>query len=177
MVRRALAAAAAVALVLGAAAPARAETRAEQWRALAEQTLQRFEDVDNVAEQGKTGGTFYTRTYAWAAEASGRLRGWDDPRTQRYLTKVLSLKTPDGGFGIGWPVDVLSDGTTNPASTTYTVSMAHHVGEAFLEAYKHDALPAAEVQNLVNQIMATPRINTAAGDCVAYSKHPNDSVV
>lgn len=176
MVKRWIAAGAALVLLGTAAAPARAATRSDEWRAIAVTALDRFEQIDHVGDQGNSGGNLRTSAYGWAMEASARLRGWDDQRTRRYLDKILSQKNPDGGYGLGYAYDVLDDGTLNPATTTYTVTDVHHVGEGFLLAYEAGVLAKAELQNLVNLTMTTSRINTAAGECVAYSRHPNDAV-
>lgn len=148
--------------------------RADEWRALAVTALNTFEATDNVGDGGT--GSLKVMSYGLAYEASGRLRGFDDVRTQRYLAKILSMKNPDGGYGLPFAYDVLGDGTVNPATTTYTVTLADHVGAPLLEGYRRGAVAKAEVQSIVNLIMSTPRIDTAFGQCVAYSRHPNDSV-
>jgi hypothetical protein len=178
-VRRVLSAFAAAVLTAAFLCPptaARAD-RGDQWHAIATTALTKFEARDNVGDLGNGGGTLRTSAYGWAAEASGRLRGWNDARTKRYLTKVLSQKNPDGGYGIGYAYDALGDGTINPATTTYTVTVTHHVGEAFLEAYRAGVLPDAELRSLVTLVMTTTRIDRAEGQCVAYSRHPNDAAV
>lgn len=155
--------------------------RAQQWRQLAVEALTRFETYDHVATGGapSTGGCGpaypgvgqRVAAYAWAAEASGRLRGWNDPRTQAYLDKMLSMKNPDGTYGLPCDYDQFNDGTVNPKTTGYTVTMAGHVGATELEAYKatHDPVIGADLHNLVLKIRATPQINTAAGTCLAYT--------
>lgn len=148
--------------------------RADEWRALAVTALDAFEATDDVGDGGT--GTLKVASYGFAYEASGRLRGYDDVRTVRYLTKILSMKNPDGGYGLLTGYDLLGDGTTNPASTTYTVTLADHVGSPLLHGYLHGAVPKAEIQSIVNLIMTTPRIDTAYGQCIAYSRHANDSV-
>ena len=154
--------------------PAAAADRADRWRALAVQALDAFEASDGGGDGGT--GSLKVMSYGLAYEASGRTRGWTDVRTTRYLAKILSMKNPDGGYGLPFAYDVLGDGTINPATSTYTVTMADHVGSPLLEGYKHGAVPRAEVQSIVNLIMSTPRIDTAQGQCVAYSRHANDSV-
>jgi hypothetical protein len=154
--------------------PATAADRGDEWRALATRALATFERTDNVGDGG-TGGQ-KVMSYGLAYEASGRLRGFDDVRTRRYLVKILSMKNPDGGYGLPFAYDVLGDGTVNPATTTYTVTLADHVGSPLLAGYLAGAVPRAEVQNIVNLIMSTPRIDTDRGQCIAYSRHPNDSV-
>jgi hypothetical protein len=154
--------------------PAAAADRGDQWRALAVEALAAFEASDNVGDGGT--GNLKVMSYGLAFEASGRLRGFDDVRSQRYLAKVLSMKNPDGGYGLPFAYDLLGDGTVNPATTTYTVTLADHVGSPLLLGYLAGAVPKAEVQSIVNLIMSTPRIDTAQGQCIAYSRNPNDSV-
>jgi hypothetical protein len=155
--------------------------RAAQWRQLALDSLDKFETYDHVAIGGapSTGGCGpaypgvgqRVAAYAWAAEASGRLRGWDDSRTQAYLDKMLSMKNPDGTYGLPCDYDQFNDGSVNPKTTGYTVTMAGHVGETELIAYKatHDPVLGADLHNLVLKVRATPQINTAAGTCIAYT--------
>lgn len=147
---------------------ARAADRADEWRAQASWALTIFDEADTGNER--------TSAYGLAYEASGRLRGWNDARTVALLNKILLQKKPDGGYGLNFAFDVLSDGTVNPASTTYTVTLADHVGSSLLEGYRNGAVPRGEIQNIVNLLMSTPRIDTAAGQCIAYSRHPNDTV-
>lgn len=154
--------------------PAAVAARADQWRALAVEALERFETTDDVGDEGDAGGDLKVMTYGLAFEASGRLRGFADPRTLRYRDKVLSMKNPDGGYGLPFAYDVLGDGTVNPATTTYTVTLADHVGEPFLLGFQRGAVPRAELQNIVNLIFSTGRINTAQGACIAYSRSAND---
>lgn len=160
-----------------------AVNRYDTWATIAQAALAKFEAVDHTA----VGGTGSTQpcgtvtaapqrasTYSWAAEASGRLRGWDDPRTTAYLNKVRSMKNPDGGWGLPCPYDQLADGTTNPATTTYSVTLAGHVGATFLEGYKHGVVTFAELRAIVVMLKNFPQINTAQGTCVAYSNAPGD---
>jgi hypothetical protein len=85
------------------------------------------------------------------------------------------LQNPDGGYGLNYAWDALSDGTVNPAATTYTVTLAGHVGMPLLEGYRAGAVPPELVQQIVDLVVATPRIDTADGICLAYSHHANDS--
>jgi hypothetical protein len=174
VVRRSLLAAAVLTAAFLWPQTAVAAVRGDQWRTLAVQALAAFEAGDSVADGGA--GNLKVMSYGLAYEASGRLRGFDDVRSQRYLAKVLSMKNPDGGYGLPFAYDLLGDGTVNPATTTYTVTLADHVGSPLLAGYLAGAVPRAEVQSIVNLIMSTPRIDTAQGQCIAYSRHPNDSV-
>lgn len=160
-----------------------------QWRALAVTALDKFESVDHTAIGGSPGalttGTGCTpsthvprwvSTYAWAGEASGRLRGWTDPKTVAYLNAVLAMKNPDGGYGFPCAYDQFNDGTLNPATTSYTVVMAGHVGSFFLADYAatHDPVVGDEIHDIVLRIKATHQLNTAAGTCIAYTDTADD---
>jgi hypothetical protein len=128
-----------------------------------------------------------TNTYAWALEAEFRLNGYDTDYGRQLLNKVYSQKKPDGGYGLPVAFDAFGDGTVNSADTTYTVTLAGHVGPPFLLGYQHgiDAVIApdgttwslkAELKSIVSLLVATPHIDTAQGMCLAYSRNPNDTL-
>jgi hypothetical protein len=153
-------------------------TRSQQWRALAVQALARFRADDDGAQR--------TNTYAWAAEAELRLNG-DTPYLRQLLNKIYSQRKPDGGWGLNFAHDKFDNGTINDINTTYTVTLAGHVGPPFLLAYQRgiDVITApdgstwsikAQLKVIVNLLMTTPRIDTAQGQCLAYSRNPNDNV-
>jgi hypothetical protein len=158
-------------------------TRSERWRAIAVQALATFEAVDHTAIGGPgstqpcgtvTAAPQRASTYSWAGEAAGRLRGWDDPTTTAYLNKIRSMKNPDGGWGLPCAYDQLGDGTVNPITTTYSVTLAGHVGATFLEGYKHGVVSFTELRAIVVMLKNFPQINTAQGTCVAYSNATGD---
>lgn len=163
----------------GAASADPPPARSLQWRQLASAALDKFETYDkasvggalsvNGCGPGYPGVTQRVAAYAWAAEASGRLRGWDDPRTGKYLARMLSMKNPDGGYGLPCDYDQFNDGSVNPKTTSYTVTMAGHVGPTEIEAYKHGALSGAELKALAAEVKAVPQLNTPAGTCIAYT--------
>lgn len=154
-------------------ASAQSTARGDTWRALARSALDRFERTDGVAAGGT--GTHNAQIYAWAAAASEILRGVDAPESRRYLAKLMALRNPDGGWGLNYAYDAFQDGTPNPAPTTYTVTLADHVGPVFLVAATEDrATWGPVVADIVGLILSTPRIDTPDGACVAYSRHPND---
>jgi hypothetical protein len=161
--------------------PAAAEdpppTRPEIWRALAVDALDAFTAADDGAQR--------TNVYAWAAEAELRLHG-DTAYLRTLLNKVYSQRKPDGGYGLPFAYDALSDGTTNSVDTTYTVTLSGHVGPPLLLAYLRgmDVITApdgstwsikTQLKSIVTLLMTTPRIDTAQGACLAYSRNPNDT--
>jgi len=143
-------------------------TRADNWRAIAERALAQLQVLD-------TGGTQTAHTLAFAAQTTAWLSpsGWADPAATAYLTRLYATANPDGGYGLGYAYDAHNDGTDNFASTTYVVSLAGHVGPPLLDAYRSNPTPAlrAKVQVIFDLIATAPRIDTAAGRCIAYSRH------
>lgn len=177
---------AALVMVAAPAAEARRDlTRAQQWRAIAVDALAKFKTMDSGAER--------SNTYAWALETQWRLNGWtvnaDDPDgtyAGRLAGKIYAQRKPDGGWGLPFTYDALGDGTVNGVDTTYTVTLAGHVGPVFLAAIQHGMdnvyLPdgtsfslKTQVRNIVGLLMTTPHIDTAQGMCLAYSRNPNDT--
>lgn len=144
-------------------------TRAEQWRAVADDALARF-------EQTTVGPAWRPFIYSHALLAVGRLHGWDDPRVPGLIGELLDARNPDGGWGTGAARKSL-DGTTAPADTTYTVTLAGHVGPALLEAWKGHAYTDPEPLQTITKILVsqTVRMTDATGVCVAYSRYAGDA--
>lgn len=164
---RALAALAGVLASLLLAGAGHASSRSDAWLVRAQAAIDAFAAGDN--------GNEGAMAYAEAAGAIGNTYGWTDPRVQVYLNDVYALANPDGGYGLGYAYDFAGDGTVNPATTTYTVTLAGHVGPVLLAGYLHGVVPAAKVQTIVSLLMSTARINTPQGACIAYSRSANDN--
>lgn len=159
-----------LAVVVGAAVPAAATPRSDQWRTRAEAALARFVAGDDDKQTAFA--------YAYATQSAAWLYGWDDARVDALLAKVYARRNPDGGWGLPYAWDWLADGSVNPPTTTYTVTIAGHVGPMLLEAYKAGKVPQADVKKLVDLIMSTPRVTsygTDRGQCVGYSRVPSDA--
>ena len=155
-------------LVTVGSSPAAAD-RSDDWGALADQAITTFEAAD--------AGNETPHSYAYIMGAIARRHGWQDPRIQTYLAKLYGLRNPDGGWGLNFPYDKFNDGTINPANTTYTVTLADHVGPVLLDAYVAGIVPASDVSTITNLILTTQTATwTTAGRCVAYSRSPNDAV-
>lgn len=174
MLRAAVAAIAAVVLLADPvpspsdSAPAAPPTRSAQWRAVAVQALALYETATPPA-------SFQAFTHANALLAIGRLYGWQDPRVATLLTQLMAERNPDGGWGIGVTRPGLSGGT-NPADTTYTVTLAGHVGPALLAAWQGGALTNPEpLQTITRLLMTTGRVSDSTGQCVIYSRSSNDA--
>ncbi len=143
-------------------------TRSDAWRTIAARAKSRLDVIG--------GGTQRAMTLAYAAQATAWLspQGWADPAVTAYLTRLYATQNPDGGYGLGFAYDAHGDGTMNPASTTYVVTLAGHVGPVLLDGMRAGAVPRADIQELVDLVATAPRIDTAAGRCIAYSRDPDD---
>lgn len=146
-------------------APASASTRGDAWHLRAVTAHKLFRD----------GGSERVYAYAAMAEASGRLYGWTHSYTSMYLGEVYARRNPDGGWGIGEAYDAFNDGSTNPADTTYAVTLADHVGPTLLAGYQAGVVARADVQGIVDMLMTMPRVPVAQGQCVAYSTQAADA--
>ncbi len=123
-----------------------------------------------------SGGTSFG--LGMAAGAAGMLHGWSHVVTTGLLVRLLDGRNPDGGYGLGRAYDAFADGTLNGPETTYTVTLAGHVGPTLLAAYRGGSpvMARADVQAIVDLLVHdVPRIPIARGQCVAYSLDPNDS--
>jgi hypothetical protein len=81
------------------------------------------------------------------------------------------------GYGLGLKWDAFQDKTINDEYTNYTVTMADHVGLAFIEAYKNGALGKERLMHLRSAILRVPFADKLGnGVCLAYSDNKNDVV-
>lgn len=102
-------------------------------------------------------------------------QGWADPEVKALVDHLLALRKSDGGWGLEVAWDAFQDGTTNPSSTTYTVSTAAHAGPALLGAWQHQLVSDADLRAAVDSILQTPRVAVPGGTCIAYSRSGFDS--
>lgn len=145
--------------------------RADAWRALAQSALDRYEVIAGSAETAHA-VAFSAQAHAWLSPD-----GWADTTALARLDQVRGMRNPDGGWGLPTGYDFAADGSVNPPNTTYTVTLSDHVGPVLVDAYRHGAASKDEVKAVVDLLMSTPRIqnaNSAYGQCVAYSRSPND---
>ncbi|RJU02956.1 hypothetical protein D6T65_02275 [Arthrobacter frigidicola] len=138
------------------------------WNSIARDMFNRMESDPDGQEE------YASWTYAYQARMAAEYYGWKDPRTQQYLAKVYSLNKADGGYGLGKSWDAFGDGSVNPASTTYTVSTADHVGEVLLAGHLAGAVPKEKLVEAVDSLLSTPIDDTPNGRCMAYSKSASD---
>lgn len=97
-------------------------------------------------------------------------QGWNDPGAGHYLAAALDQPNP---YGLGYAWDAFQDGTLNPATTIYTITIAQ-VGDPVLDAYRHGAATRAQLTDAIDHALAAPRIPVAAGIGLAYSDAPAD---
>lgn len=145
-------------------------TRSQRWEAIAQRALDRLDTVAVGGTQRAFTLGFAAQSHAWLGE-----QGWHGPDAQQYLDRLYAVRNPDGGWGLGYSYDAHGDGTVNPATTTYVVTLADHVGRPLLDAYRAGVVPQADVQKVIDLITTAPRIDTAAGRCLAYSRDPDDA--
>lgn len=124
-------------------------------------------------------GTPSAMARAYMASTCAALDGWASPAVAAHLAGLRLLQNPDGGYGLNATADAFQDSTTNPATTTYTVTMAHHVGPVLLDAYLATTplgtlVPFVEVQQQVALVAGAWQHVTTAGKCLAYSRSGND---
>jgi hypothetical protein len=161
--------AAALTLAAGAVAPASADTG--NWTVPADRAY--AESVAAVTAADAAGTYVRAQFVAALAWYAGERFGWWDHRTQEWLHRLYSLRTPSGGYGLGAPFDAFQDGTVNPAGTAYTITEAWHVGRTLIAGYDHGSVPAWRIRQVARPLARAPL--SAGGKCPAYSDNPNDA--
>lgn len=127
--------------------------------------------VTLVRTRANTWHTAYVRAYT--ADALARLYGWADPEVGSELAGMRAARKPGGGYGLDQPYDTWGDGTVNPVTSQYLVTITDHVGRALIDGLRAGAIPAAEVAQQVDLVLAWPRLTGDPG-CLAYSDTPYD---
>lgn len=152
-----------------AAKRAAAPTATDRWRVQAVAAIEKWETLDSQSASTSV------LNLSFVARAIAEASGWDDPRLPGLLTRLMALRNPDGGWGVNRPFDAFSDGSANPASTSYTVTMTDHIGPFLLGAWQHGLLADAEPLTSIGALlMRLPRWRVAGGHCVAYSTSRDD---
>lgn len=145
-----------------------AATVKDPWRDRAEQAIALAETKQSTSE-----AAFY---HAFMAGAIAEVDGWDDPRVTQHLDRVYAQRLASGGYGLPYAWDAFSDGTTNPATTTYSITVTGQVGRVMLDGYKAGVVPRAEIERLVDVTLRMPRINDGKpGVCISYSSTGHDT--
>lgn len=97
--------------------------------------------------------------------------GWNDPAAQHYLQ---AGETSPYKYGLNYAWDAFQDGTVNPDTTIYTITLAGY-GDIILDAYVHGAAPYTAVTDVMRLLIAQPLIGPhTPGYKLAYSNSPND---
>ncbi|WP_157598382.1 cell wall-binding repeat-containing protein [Phycicoccus sp. Root101] len=130
--------------------------------------------LDLLARQQKQPPTAYVAyDAAYQAASIATLYGWGSSEALAQLSRLRSVKKPDGGYGMERAWDAFSDGSVNPPDTSYLVSVTDHAGVGLLVGLRAGEVQAAEVGDLVDLVMAWPRV-TGDEDCLAYSTAVSD---
>ncbi|WP_189114756.1 hypothetical protein [Pilimelia terevasa] len=105
--------------------------------------------------------------------------GWRNARARDLRDRLLALRTPDGGYGIGRAWDAFGDGSTNPADTTYSYTIANVAGPLLLRAWLAGELPDRYLREPVDALLRAPAAptRTPGGACIGYSALPEDARV
>jgi hypothetical protein len=123
-----------------------------------------------VDGRGENIQAWWVSPVVWYA---GKTWGWADGRTEALLRRLYAKQTPSGGYGLGQAWDWGGDGTTNKASTSYSITTAWHVGRTLIDGYDDGGIPKERVLSAVTSLLNTP--TTSGGRCIAYSDAPHDA--
>jgi len=149
-------------------------TRAQAWGQLADGAIAAFEAAADADGQPPM-------AYGYLIRAIAMRSSWSDSRigtpttAGTLLGKLYSQRNPDGGWGLGYEFTG-PGGVKNPATTTYGVTIADHVGIPLIEAHLAGLVPKTDIQTLVNVAMGLQRCTFPSGVAVAYSNQPADKV-
>lgn len=133
--------------------------------------------ADNAITAYEAGSPGKAQASACILRAIAYREGWEDPRIGLYLADLYALRNSDGGWGLNEAWDAFQNGTVNPSGTSYTITMADHVGPVLLDAYAEGLVPASDILDLVGLLMTTQTPEwTSIGKCIAYSRNSNDNV-
>ena len=117
--------------------------------------------------------------YAAIARTYFELDGWSpsNDKGMSYLRKALSLRNSNGGWGLGREFDAFSDGSINPATTSYTVTAGDHLGPVLILAHKHGLIGEEELSRTVTSLLSTPvaTMNDLDEKCISYSTSDHDT--
>ncbi|WP_158889306.1 hypothetical protein [Amycolatopsis anabasis] len=142
-----------------------------KWTQLADQTYD--ESVAAVARADTSGRYVRAQFVASLAWYAGQKVGWQDQRTRDWLDRLYGLRTPTTAYGLGAAYDAYGDGTTNPATTAYTITGAWHVGWTLIAGYDGGGVPADRMREIAGWLDRIPL--AAGGKCAAYSEHRYDA--
>jgi len=108
------------------------------------------------------------------ASTAATLFGWMDPRTTTHLDAVMAAQHADGGWGTDQVWNGAWGGTVNyPASTTYLITTAEHVGATLINAEPVGAVPAGTCQTVGDLIMTWPLCGDGKGARYSLANDPS----
>jgi putative cell wall-binding protein len=132
--------------------------------------------LDALARQQGLGGTHTAYDAAYQLMALAALYGWADPEVRTQLTRLRAVRKPDGGYGIDVAWDAFGDGSVNPASTSYLITVTDHAGRALLQAHQAGLVGDGEIAALVDLVLRWASL-TGDRDCLAYSSRASDRAI
>lgn len=138
----------------------------QQWDGLARQMLVKLQTDSSYAKTAFN--------LSWRAQLHAHYYGWNSQPVKDLLNQIEAYKKSDGGYGFSYAWDAFQDKTTNPASTTYTVTVADHVGPTLIEGWKNGVVPASKITSTVDSLLKMPVQSTPNGYCMAYSNSGHD---
>jgi len=137
-----------------------------KWRDL---TIKLIEEVDSMSQNSSDLHTLSYNLYAKAL-----IYGWNNKDVESELNALMYFINQNG-FSFNKEFDAFGDGTVNPDTTIYTITLTDHLGPVLLEANKHGAINDSilfSIYNILIDIMPADSIGN--GYCVSYSNSIND---
>jgi hypothetical protein len=141
------------------------------WKDRAAAALTEWHKLDDAKPSAASA---FSLSYAGLAEAT--LNGWSDPAVQTLLDRTMALRNPDGGWGLNATTNALDHAHVRAADTTFTVTLADHVGPFLLGAYQHGLIGVEPLQTIGSLLVHMKRWTWYGGVCLAYSESPYDQV-
>lgn len=137
-----------------------------EWKKIST-TLINVSDTANITD---------VHTLLYFAYANALINGWDDSKTTKLLNQSYKI-IDTHSYGIEKEWDAFGDGSINPITTNYTITITDHVGLVLLEGYKKNKVPFNKIENLYNVIAKIPKADTISnGICYSYSDSPFDKI-
>lgn len=129
--------------------------------------------LDALARQQGLGSRYTAYDAGYQVMALASLYGWSDPEISPALKRLHSARKPDGGYGIDFAWDAFQDGSVNPVSTSYLVTVTDHAGRVLLNAHAAGLVTDTEIAGLVDLLMSWPTV-VGDPDCLGYSPRADD---
>ncbi|WNB17741.1 hypothetical protein [Marivirga arenosa] len=113
---------------------------------------------------------------AYLTYANALLYGWKHEKVKTKLN-ALYEEIEKNGYGLGYSWDAFQDGSVNPDTTNYTITITDHVGLVLLKGYLAGVVEEARIHHLVNALQRIPLADSIKlGNCLAYSDSPYDQI-